>query len=114
MFRINSFILQLIQPIFNGFMLGKDNIILFPPAPRGSKSAPDPTQQRTCTQYPCSGFKNKWSNASFCLHVRSRRMFSLGQAIKELEFGWVVKDTHRPLYHRERNPMHIVQEPGWA
>ena len=41
-------------------------------------------------------------------------MFSLGQAIKELEFGWVVKDTHRPLYHRERNPMHIVQEPGWA
>ena len=28
--------------------------------------------------------------------------------------GWVVQSTSRLLYHRDRNPVHIVQEGGWA
>jgi len=28
--------------------------------------------------------------------------------------GWVVSDRPRPLYLRERDPVHIVQEAGWA
>ena len=27
---------------------------------------------------------------------------------------WVVNATPRPLYPRERDPVHIVQEAGWA
>jgi hypothetical protein len=28
--------------------------------------------------------------------------------------GWVVEATLRPLYHREGNPVPIVQEVGWV
>jgi len=28
--------------------------------------------------------------------------------------GWVVNATTRPLYPRERDPVPIVQEAGWA
>jgi len=28
--------------------------------------------------------------------------------------GWVVHDTHRPFYPREKDPVHMVQETGWA
>ena len=28
--------------------------------------------------------------------------------------GWVVNATSRPLYPRERDPVTIVQEAGWA
>ena len=28
--------------------------------------------------------------------------------------GWVVNTTPRPLYQRERDPVPIVQEAGWA
>jgi hypothetical protein len=29
-------------------------------------------------------------------------------------WGWVVNATPRPLYARERDPVPIVQEAGWA
>jgi hypothetical protein len=36
---------------------------------------------------------------------------SLNSAI---DWGWVVNATHRPLHTRERDPVSIVQEAGWA
>jgi len=28
--------------------------------------------------------------------------------------GWLINDAPQPLYPRERDPVHIVQEAGWA
>jgi len=28
--------------------------------------------------------------------------------------GWLINDAPRPLYPRERDPVHIAQEAGWA
>jgi len=36
-------------------------------------------------------------------------LFNLGA-----RWGWVVNATPRPLYPRERDPVAILQEAGWA
>jgi len=71
-------------------------------------------------------FRGAGSDINHC--VKSKDKFTLQQAIKAQKgnnviavlsfyfgarWGWVVKTTPRPLYPRQSDPVHIVQEAGW-
>ena len=45
---------------------------------------------------------------------RGRRDIALLFLQPRRMMGWVVNATPRPLYSRERNPVRIVREDGWA